>query len=220
MGRKKREYPMGSAEMKKWRHKFQSPMPPDQMLKLYDELRDKICLEEMYNRGGFNFVQEAYVAGVVGRRVGADSVRLIPEDCDMNDCELVVGGVTRHYEITEILKKGRKRGDEYRNPSKHWPKETTEEEMQRTFATGMCQLRCSIIKKSKKGYHCSVGLIVYFNLSTFGDNGMLVDGITNVLENVDYVFPTIDILDGENLFRFKKQCDGHVFCEQFADNRN
>lgn len=91
----------------------------------------------MYNRGGFNFLQEAHVAGVVGQGVSAESVRLILEDCNMNDCEIVVEGVKRQHEITEIMKKGRKRGDEYRDISEYGSKETTEEEMKTNFATSM-----------------------------------------------------------------------------------
>lgn len=218
MGRKKRAYAIDSDEMKKWKHKFQALMPPDQLMELYSQLRNKICLEEMYNRGGFNFLQEAYVAGMFGRQIGAKSVRLIPEHCNMCDCEIVVKGVKRRYEITEIMRNGRKRGDEYRDISKYGSKDTTEEEMKRNFATSMCQLRCSIIKKSRMGYDNSVGLIVYFNVSTFGDDKMLVDGITKVLENVDYEFPTIDVLNSVDLFRFTKRCDGQVVYKKFGDD--
>ena len=49
-----------------------------------------------------------------GQLVKAEKVRLVPEQLNQNDCEIILNGEKRTYEITEVMEEGRKRRDEYK----------------------------------------------------------------------------------------------------------
>lgn len=206
MSIQKKQCEIGREKLKEWEQEFQSFMHPKVMMTMYETRRNQIGLEELYNRGGLNFLMEAYLTGKYGLLIQAKKVRLIDQNLNLNDCEVVVEEKRLSFEITEILKKGRKRGDEYKGGKESGEEGTTEREMLENLSSGFCDLRTAIIKKSKKGYDKSVGLIVYFNISNWGDDDRLVKGITRVLETVDYEFPTIDVLHDQSIFRFTK-CD-------------
>ncbi len=60
-------------------------MHPMAMLKLYETRRNKIGIEELYNRGGLNFIMEVYVTGKFGLLIQAENVRLIAQNLNQND---------------------------------------------------------------------------------------------------------------------------------------
>ena len=203
---------ISSKELREWKAKFCEFQTPDELMTLHYELREIVGREKFYNKGGLTFLQEAHVLATYGRLLKAEKVRLVPEHLKQNDCEIVLNGEKRTYEITEVMEEGRKRGDEYKGkPDNSW-REITDEQMRQSSILGFRQFRKIIESKASKGYDSSVGLIVYYNVSDFDEEDYFVAEITKISESIEYEFPTINILNNVDIFHFSKNDTGVVDC--------
>ena len=108
------------------------------------------------------------------------------------------------------MEEERRRGEEYKGETVAQLSELSDDKMRQNSASGFRKLKKSISEKSSKGYDDSVGLIVYFNVHEFYDEEDFVEGVKPILESLQYKFPTIDILEGNNLYRFTKDNCGNV----------
>ena len=200
----KKDNKISSKELREWKTKFYSFQTPDELMNLHYELREIVGRENFYNKGGLTFLQEAHVLATYGQLVKAEKVRLVPEQLNQNDCEIVLNGEKRTYEITEVMEEGRKRGDEYKGkPDNSW-RYITDEQMRQSSISGFRQFRTIIESKASKGYDNSVGLIVYYNVSDFDEDDYFVAEITKILESIEYEFPTINLLHNVDISTFPK----------------
>lgn len=139
-------------------------------------LMDAFGLEDLFHRSGLNFVREAYVGAELGIIRGASSVSLV--SAERPDFELHFVGRTELYEVVEVDRLGRKRGDEYKAlaeagwPTRSWPIEewaSGEQAYQsiRTMAEKKAK-RAEELTAKRTPYPAQTRLLFYVNLVDFG----------------------------------------------------
>lgn len=158
------------AERESWPIRLEQAMPPNEMVRLVDELQ-VILDAHMLVQAGLAFVRDAWTAGRFAQARGADTVRLWPGD--RPDCELTFDGKHELFEIVEADQPGRRRSEEYRDlirRSEMGEGEAAEldEDWNVRAANAPQMLEHAATSKAAKGYDPDIGLIILLNLTEHG----------------------------------------------------
>ncbi len=134
---------------------------PEELLTLWHRYTNKLG-DEFFIQAGLQFLREAYTAQAIGKALNVTKVRLCTEN-NNPDFELEVNGIIWPFEVTEVLDRNRKRGDEYKR--KKFAKGKIHCIDNRLFRsdTATEALKNASIKKSKKAYPPNTNLAIYFN---------------------------------------------------------
>ncbi|MEM8854795.1 MAG: hypothetical protein AAGD34_13920 [Pseudomonadota bacterium] len=157
---------------------------------------------EFFQQSNMNLILEAWVAADTAIIVGADTVQMVA--ADRPDCVLSWGGNGRAYEIVEVDRLGRKRGDEYQSlkVEDHLPSTSGRLIAARTYCT-LRELKPRIEGKIAKWYSPDVGLLAYLNLSDFDRHrSRVIDNILSSARLAREAFPSVLVHWQCEVFRF------------------
>jgi hypothetical protein len=168
---------LSEEEIGKHKRQLAEWSPPTDMRERLKRLMDRLGGEDLFTQSGVDFVCEAWVAVELGEKRGAISVRLIAEE--RPDLALrFSNGEVEIYELVEVDRLERKRGDEYAalaeagRPTYQWPVEEWA-----TVEQAFNSIRSRAEKKAKRAeilsakgtpYPKQTRLLFYVNLGDFG----------------------------------------------------
>ena len=175
--------------------KFQST---SDFLKIQQKI-SRVDSADLFNRGGYNPLLEAWIlvraAAALETKVCNVKIRLVPEREQFPDAEVLVNGRKYNFEITEVMKPGRKRGEEYRQ----------EKEMKESGIVGEPELvgyrfeegnrfgakwiSSGIKRKQDKRYGTRSNLVVYANFPFYElDAALIADEANSFRDEFDSIW--------------------------------
>jgi len=147
-----------------WLAKWRTP----KAMKCYSNKLMDYMHDDLFIQAGVGFIRESYAAAHFANLRCVQKVRLVPGD--RPDFQIWTGYCVEGWEFTEALKKGRRRGDEYRSASKSNMgilKTNVRDSISSDSTKILDALKESTIKKAKKNYPPNTRLLIYLNTDDY-----------------------------------------------------
>jgi hypothetical protein len=171
---------------------------PAEFIAKVDELADLVNSEELFNSPAAKFLQDAMVLATFVNYRATEKVHLVEEKEQWPDGQTGTPEKPIDVEVTEVLEKGRRRGDEYRK--KFRPSDGKPEDWRNRALTIPRQLEEAIQRKIDKAYARKCTLVIYLNMSNYGILQQETETrITEVKANYPDKFTEICVLWQEKL---------------------
>ena len=139
---------------------------PSELLAQFRRQTTDLTNERLFNDPAHQKKRELWVSATLGlglEQVGVKSlVRVVAEESDAADCELLVGSNVLRFQITEVQKPGRQRGREYKELHKN-PTMMVPYQPQRGMQEGPQWIASAVKDKCCKRYDPKPHLVVYVN---------------------------------------------------------
>lgn len=193
---------LSEVDMEMWERKFHKFMSPTELKAQYDRLFTIMGTLDFFYRAGLMFMRDAYITAKFGNIKNSEKVRLVPNNKQENDCEVIEDGRTYRHEILELIERDAKKAEEYRKGQPVKYVTVTDEEMKQNFLNGIKRFENLLKSREKRLKDEESTLVVHFNVYELENDKPFINAINKIFESVDHNYCFLNFIRHGKVYRF------------------